>query len=74
MNFVPTEPSPGTKIPRLPVTCDVDGRSYRGSYWIAGKILTVATPRGGHSRQVGSMPHEALARSLLEDLARKGKA
>lgn len=26
-----------------PVTCEIDGKMYRGTYWIAGKILTVST-------------------------------
>lgn len=60
--------------PRHPVTCDVDGKTYQGTYWVAGKILTVATGLGGKSRQVGSTPPEALAKQLLENLAKAGKA
>lgn len=60
--------------PRNPVTCEVDGKTYRGTYWIAGKILTVATGMGGKSTQVGSTPAEALAKRLLQDLAKEGKA
>ena len=60
--------------PRNPVTCEVDGKTYRGTYWIAGKILTVATGMGGKSTQVGSTSAEALAKRLLQDLAKEGKA
>jgi len=57
-----------------PVTCEIDGKAHRGTYWIAGKILTVATGMGGKSTQVGSTPAEALAKRLLQDLAKEGKA
>ena len=29
--------------PRSPVTCEIDGKLHKGTYWIAGKILTVTT-------------------------------
>ncbi len=38
--------------PRNPVTCEIDGKTYRGTYWVAGKILTVSTGMGGKSTQV----------------------
>lgn len=59
---------------RTPVTCEIDGKTYKGTYWIAGMILTVATGRGGKSRQVGSKPVDVLAQELLHQLAQEGKA
>jgi len=59
---------------RNPVTCNLDGKTYRGTYWVAGKILTVATGRGGKSRQVGAKPAALLAAKLLQQLAQEGKA
>lgn len=59
---------------RYPVVCDIDGTEYRGTYWVAGKILTVSTGMGGKSKQVGSMKPEALAKQLLGLLAKDGKA
>ena len=59
---------------RNPVTCDLDGKTYRGTYWVAGKILTVSTGMGGKSKQVGSQSAEALAAQLLRQLAQEGKA
>ena len=59
---------------RNPVTCEVDGKTYRGTYWVAGKILTVSTGGGGKSRQAGSASHLALAQRLLQQLATEGKA
>jgi hypothetical protein len=59
---------------RQTVTCEIDGKTYRGNYWIAGKILVVSTGMGGKSRQVGSTPAEILAEQLLRELAKEGKA
>ncbi len=59
---------------RYPVICEIDGKTRRGTYWIAGKIMTVSTGMGGKSRQVGSTPAEILAQELLRELAKEGKA
>ena len=61
-------------IQRHAVTCEIDAKIYRGTYWVAGKILTVTTGMAGKSRQIGSAPNEVLARQLLEVMAREGKA
>ena len=61
-------------VPRNPVTCEIDGKTYRGTYWVAGKILTVSTGMGGKSKQVGAMPASVLAMQLLSHLAKEGKA
>ena len=60
--------------PRHPVTCEFDGQIHKATYWVAGKILTVATGRGGNSKQVGTMEPEVLARQLLLELVKAGKA
>jgi hypothetical protein len=60
--------------PRYSVTCEIDGKTYKGTYWIAGKILTVSTGMGGKSKQVGTTPAEDLAEELLRELAKEGKA
>ncbi len=60
--------------PRHRVACEIDGKAYQGTYWIAGKILTVATGMGGKSKQVGSTSAEILAEQLLRDLVKEGKA
>jgi hypothetical protein len=61
-------------VPRIPVTCEVDGKAYRGTYWVAGHILTVSTGMGGKSKQVGSTAPQALAEQLLQQLVQEGKA
>ena len=64
-----------TKPPlRHPVTCQFDGETHKATYWVAGKILAVATGRGGKSKQVGTMEPEVLARQLLLELVKAGKA
>ncbi len=59
---------------RHPVFCDIDGITYRAIYWVAGKILTVSTGKGGKSKQIGSTKPETLAKQLLGLLAKDGKA
>ena len=59
---------------RHPITCEVDGRTYSGKYWVAGKILIVATGLGGKSNLCRKIPEEIQARQLLLELAMEGKA
>ncbi len=59
---------------RYPIACEIDGKIYTGTYWIAGKILTVVAGGGGTSKQVGTIESEVLARRLLLDLVKAGKA
>ena len=61
-------------LPRYPITCEIDGKTHKGTYWVAGKILTVSTGLGGKSKQVGTMESEGLARQLLLELLKAGKA
>lgn len=56
------------------VSCEIDGRTYNGNYWVAGMILVVSTAKGGTSTQLGGRAPKALAESLLRTLARDGKA
>ena len=64
-----------TKPPRrYPITCEFDRETHKATYWVAGKILTVATRRGGNSKKVGTMEPEVLARQLLLELVKAGKA
>jgi len=60
--------------PRFPVICQIDGKTDKANYWIAGKILTVATGPGGKSRQAVSDTPHAVAEGFLKQLAREGKA
>jgi hypothetical protein len=68
-SFMDTKPAT-----RHPITCEFGGETHKATYWVAGKILTVATGRGGKSKQVGTMEPEVLARQLLLELVKAGKA
>lgn len=59
---------------RQRITCAIDGRTYAGTYWVAGSILVVSTPLGGASNVLTSREPEALAAQLLRKLVRDGKA
>ena len=59
---------------RHTVTCEIDGKTFKGNYWIAGKILVVSTSKGGKSTQLGAMSPETLAGQLLLKLAQEDKA
>ena len=58
---------------RHPVSCEYNGKTHQGTYWVAGKILTVATGLGGKSKQVGTMEPQELAMRLLLELVKAGK-
>ena len=60
--------------PRHPITCEYNGKTHKGTYWVAGKILTVATGGGGKSKQVGTLEPQELAMQLLLELVKAGKA
>lgn len=58
---------------RYQVSCEVDGKSYQGNYWVAGRILVVSTAKGGASTQLSHRSPEALAKELLSKLVLEGK-
>ncbi|MCX7181009.1 MAG: hypothetical protein NTX56_20335 [Proteobacteria bacterium] len=63
-----------TEPPRHTFTVEVEGKLHKGTYWLAGKILTVSTGLGGKSKQVGTTEPEDLAKQLLLELVKAGKA
>jgi hypothetical protein len=64
----------GQPPPRHVVTIEVEGNLHKGTYWVAGQILTVSTGLGGKSKQVGTMGPRELAKKLLLELVKAGKA
>ena len=62
------------KQQRHRISCEIDGVSYAGNYWIAGKILVVSTSKGGASHQVGTGDQSSQAIKLLRRLASEGRA
>ncbi len=50
------------------------GKTYNASYHVQGDMLTVETARGQESTQLGGLRLKELAKMLLEQLIRTGKA
>ncbi len=51
-----------------------NGRSVTGSFSVSGDTVTVTTPKGQKTTQIGNGHAEALARMMLQELALEGKA
>ncbi|MBK9019872.1 MAG: hypothetical protein IPL72_07695 [Sulfuritalea sp.] len=60
-------------LPRHPITCETDGRTYKGTYWVAGKILTVSTALAARENRLAPRSPEALAKQLLLEPVKAGK-
>jgi hypothetical protein len=56
------------------VEVQIDGKTYSGTYEVVSGVVTVSTPYGRKSTQVGSSPPRVVARSLLRDLVREETA
>jgi hypothetical protein len=62
-------------MPRtFPVTIDLDGKIYQGSYSVERGMITVWAAGGSKTTQVGNIPVETLAKILLSELVHQGKA
>lgn len=59
---------------RYQISCEINGTTYKGNYWVAGVILVVSTAKGGTSTQLAGRGPEVLAQKLLRQLALEGKA
>jgi hypothetical protein len=59
--------------PRHSLSVEVEDKTYRGTYRVAGKILTVSTGLGGKSKLLGTMEPDILATQLLLELVKAGK-
>jgi hypothetical protein len=57
-----------------PLTVDVGGKSYSGTYVTRGRIVTVTLGTVERSRQLGGVPHEILAMSLMREMVAAGLA
>ena len=62
-----------TPAPRHSVTCEFEGKTFKGTYWVVGRILTVATGGGGKCKEGGMMDQQELAMQLLLELVKAGK-
>lgn len=59
---------------RYRISSEIDGKSYEGNYWVAGKLLVVSTAKGGASARLDHRVPKALAEEMLRKLATEGKA
>ncbi len=55
-----------------PVTVDVAGKPFTGSYVVRGRIVTVTLGAVERSRQLGGMSHEILAMTLMREMVAAG--
>jgi hypothetical protein len=52
----------------------IDGRTYAGTYQVDRKTLTVTTPYGRTSAEIGPrVAHDTLAHQLLQELVQQEK-
>lgn len=59
---------------RSQLMVEIDGRFIFGSYSISGDTITVTFQRLTHSRKLDDWTPEILAKEMLRELAREGKA
>lgn len=53
---------------------EIGGKPIKGLYRYANQLVTVRTPNGSKTTQVGGLIPEYLAKILLRQLAKEGKA
>lgn len=56
------------------ITVESEGKTYTASYNVSKGVITVSTGLDSKSTQVGGLPPEHLAKLLLRELIREGKA
>lgn len=55
------------------ISVEIDGKKFTGSYILSGGVVTVSTPHGLRSAQLGGMTPEGLARILLRETVSNSK-
>ena len=65
---MPMYPTPS----RQSVSINLDGKVHNGTYWVAGKIITVTNGKMANSTQTGKVEPESLAKQMLLDLVKAG--
>ena len=53
---------------------EYEGKTYNAFYYVQGAMITVQTARGQQSTQLGGLRLKVLAKMLLEQLIRTGRA
>ena len=58
----------------IEITVEFEGKLFHGWYTLGSGLVTVRTNKDSQCTQLGGMDAEALAKILLLELVRKGKA
>jgi hypothetical protein len=58
----------------VPVSIEVNGKTYNGTYTVDGSIISVSFALGSKRTQIGGSSPESLARVMLCELIREGNA
>jgi hypothetical protein len=56
------------------ITTEYNGRNIKGSFKFIDGMVDVRTPFGSKTTQSGGRPPERIAKDLLRELAREGRA
>ena len=54
----------------FPVTTQVVGKEYEGTYYVTSKMVHVESEYGGNTTQLGNLPAATLASMMLADIIR----
>lgn len=57
-----------------PISIELDGKTYNGHFTTRSGVVTVVTNLGRRSTHLGGQVAENLAKSVLHELVRDGKA
>jgi len=63
-----------TQPPHMAVSTDINGKTYSGTYTVESKMVTVWTAMGQKTTQISGGAAQTLARLMLGELVREGKA
>ncbi len=55
------------------ITVEVDGKTYSGRVEISRDLVTVSTPYGSKTTQIGGSPAESIARIMLREFVQAEK-
>ncbi len=55
------------------ITVEIDGKTYSGRVEVSRDLVTVSTPYGSKTTQIGGSPAESIARTLLREIVQAEK-
>lgn len=63
-----------TQSPHTPISTEIGGKTYSGTFTVESKTVTVWTAMGHKTTQISGGSAATLARLMLGELVREGKA